>query len=252
MSDNFDYGPCRIPSSRRSPFEINETNHHYPRLMQLHPCDIYAFYGGAGSRKTTLADAAGQLIDAHVFDMGRHLAHMCEMGDPFAVSCKAARLDGKLVPDSAIAAWMRENHYMLTGGIPHDKPSINVGVPRTTNQAIVFLTILRQFHPGKRIGFVYLQTPQEACVNELQVRGREDDEDVAISNRWSEFEQNQEFVRLFAAFGGMFDVTAEFDGTHMRRMAPKFLRQMGFDIPVAKLEAYRATLPEAEREELLV
>lgn len=128
---------------------------------------ILTFMGEPGSGKGTLARLCVDELGYRVLSTGDLLRRHIAEGTPQGLQVDAFLKEGRLVPDEMITEMVGE---WLNHASAHDKPIILDGYPRTSAQAHMFVTLIKEQFPEYIFSVVFVSLPHEEIVERLSKR----------------------------------------------------------------------------------
>ena len=165
-------------------------------------------FGAPGCGKGTQAARLAEHYDLYHISTGEVIRSEIKRGTELGKSMEGYISRGELAPDNIVVEMVRD--YMRT---PSDKGCIFDGFPRTTAQAEIFDTLLKEMNSKVDV-MVYMDVPEEELIKRILLRGKDsgraDDasEDV-IRNR---IEVYREQTAIVAHHYAAQDKYAEIDG----------------------------------------
>ncbi|MBO7314930.1 MAG: adenylate kinase [Alistipes sp.] len=165
-------------------------------------------FGAPGCGKGTQAARLAEHYDLYHISTGEVIRSEIKRGTELGKSMEGYISRGELAPDNIVVEMVRD--YMRTHS---DKGCIFDGFPRTTAQAEIFDTLLKEMNSKVDV-MVYLDVPEEELIKRILLRGKDsgraDDasEDV-IRNR---IEVYREQTAIVAHHYAAQDKYAEIDG----------------------------------------
>ncbi|MBQ5828907.1 MAG: adenylate kinase [Alistipes sp.] len=165
-------------------------------------------FGAPGCGKGTQAARLAEHYDLYHISTGEVIRSEIKRGTELGKSMEGYISRGELAPDNIVVEMVRD--YMRTHS---DKGCIFDGFPRTTAQAEIFDTLLKEMNSKVDV-MVYMDVPEEELIKRILLRGKDsgraDDasEDV-IRNR---IEVYREQTAIVAHHYAAQDKYAEIDG----------------------------------------
>ncbi len=165
-------------------------------------------FGAPGCGKGTQAARLAEHYDLYHISTGEVIRSEIKRGTELGKSMEGYISRGELAPDNIVVEMVRD--YMRTHS---DKGCIFDGFPRTTAQAEIFDTLLKEMNSKVDV-MVYMDVPEEELIKRILLRGKDsgraDDasEDV-IRNR---IEIYREQTAIVAHHYAAQDKYAEIDG----------------------------------------
>lgn len=153
----------------------------------------YVFFGNVGAGKGTQIE----LLQKHLNEKdGREVAYaypgaefrkLINGTDYTSLLVKELLNAGKLVP-MFLVSWVIGNVLVEKVKSP-DTHIIFDGFPRSLDQVIAFESMI-ELYKRTNIELVYIEVPKEEVINRMKLRGRFDDTNEGIAQRFSEYENN--------------------------------------------------------------
>lgn len=124
-------------------------------------------FGAPGCGKGTQAKRLAEHYDLYHISTGDVIRSEIARGTELGKSMEGYISRGELAPDSIVVEMVRE--YMR---VHNDKGCIFDGFPRTTAQAEIFDTMLKDIDSNVGV-MVYMDVPEEELVKRILLRGRD-------------------------------------------------------------------------------
>lgn len=150
-------------------------------------------FGAPGCGKGTQAARLAEHYDLYHISTGEVIRSEIKRGTALGKSMEGYISRGELAPDSIVVEMVRD--YMRTH---NDKGCIFDGFPRTTAQAEIFDTLLKEMDSKVDV-MIYMDVPEEELVKRILLRGKDsgradDSSEDVIRNRIEIYRQQTAIV----------------------------------------------------------
>lgn len=150
-------------------------------------------FGAPGCGKGTQAQRLAEHYDLYHISTGEVIRGEIKAGTELGKSMESYISRGELAPDSIVVEMVR--NYMATHA---DKGCIFDGFPRTTAQAEIFDTMLKEVN-SEVTTMIFMDVPEEELVRRILLRGKDsgradDSSEEVIRNRIEVYRQQTEIV----------------------------------------------------------
>jgi adenylate kinase len=153
----------------------------------------FIFYGIVGSGKGTQVDLLEKYLKEHsisldvLFTSTGNEYRKLTSTDTFTSSKVKGNLEqGHLQPNFLTISLFTN---ILTAGMKENTTLITDGFPRTIAQSEAFEDMMK-FYVRDEVKIVYIELSKEEAVKRMKLRGRSDDTDLGIANRFDEYVNN--------------------------------------------------------------
>lgn len=153
----------------------------------------FIFYGIVGSGKGTQVvlllnylKENGITDDTLFISTGVEFRNLLERDNFTASKVKTTIEKGFLQPDSLTTSMLMNR---MINDMKENTTLITDGYPRTINQSESFESIMK-FYGRDDIKIIYIELGKEEAVKRMKLRGRSDDTDEGIANRFDEYVNN--------------------------------------------------------------
>ena len=155
-------------------------------------------FGAPGCGKGTQAARLAQHYDLYHISTGEVIRSEIARGTELGKSMEGYISRGELAPDSIVVEMVRD--FMRSH---NDKGAIFDGFPRTTAQAEIFDTMLKEMNSEVSV-MVYMDVPEEELVRRILLRGKDsgrkdDSSEEVIRNRIEVYRQQTAVVAEYYA-----------------------------------------------------
>lgn len=150
-------------------------------------------FGAPGCGKGTQAQRLAEHYDLYHISTGEVIRGEIKAGTELGKSMESYISRGELAPDSIVVEMVR--NYMASHS---DKGCIFDGFPRTTAQAEIFDTMLKEVN-SEVTTMIFMDVPEEELVRRILLRGKDsgradDSSEEVIRNRIEVYRQQTEIV----------------------------------------------------------
>lgn len=153
----------------------------------------FIFYGIVGSGKGTQVDLLKNYLkdnnissDVLFISTGEEFRKIISEDNLTSKTIKNMVTNGILVPDffttSLVVNFVSKN-------IKENSTLITDGYPRTVEQSETFDSLMK-LYGRKNVKIVYIELSKEEAIKRMKLRGRSDDTDEGIANRFDEYTKN--------------------------------------------------------------
>ena len=153
----------------------------------------FVFFGIVGSGKGTQVDLLNKyLIDNNILDdilfisPGNEYRRLIKSGSYTSEIVKINLEKGFLQPDFLTTGLLTG---ILISNMKEDTSIIADGFPRTVAQSLAFENMMK-FYNRDEVKIIYIELSKEEAIKRMKLRGRSDDTDEGISNRFDEYVNN--------------------------------------------------------------
>ena len=153
----------------------------------------FIFYGIVGSGKGTQVELLSKYLkenkiseDVVSTSTGNEFRKLIEGGSYTASKIKTIIEKGFLQPNFLTISLFTN---ILTRDLKENSVLIADGFPRTIEQSEAFENMMK-FYERDEVKIVYIELGKEEAIKRMKLRGREDDTDEGISNRFDEYVNN--------------------------------------------------------------
>jgi len=151
----------------------------------------YVFFGNVGAGKGTqvellkklFADAGREVV---FFSPGAEFRSLVASGN-YTASVLKDRLENGLLQPDVITTGMFTT--LLTKELTADSILFADGYPRSIVQSNDFIEMM-EFYGRKNVDLIYIDVTKDEVIKRMKLRGRSDDTDEGISNRFNVYEQS--------------------------------------------------------------
>jgi adenylate kinase len=159
----------------------------------INKIQTFVFFGIVGSGKGTQVDLLNKyLIDNNILDdvlfisPGNEYRRLIKNGSYTSQIVKINLEKGFLQPDFLTTGLLTG---ILISNIKEDTSIIADGFPRTIAQSLAFENMMK-FYDRNEVKIIYIELSKEEAIKRMKLRGRSDDTDEGISNRFDEYTNN--------------------------------------------------------------
>ncbi len=159
----------------------------------INKLQTFIFYGIVGSGKGTQVDLLlnylkeNKISDDILFiSTGTEFRKLIESGSYTALKIKTIIEKGFLQPDALTTGLLMKR---IISEMKEDTTLITDGYPRTIAQSESFESIMK-FYGRDEVKIIYIELGKEEAIKRMKLRGRSDDTDEGIANRFDEYIKN--------------------------------------------------------------